>query len=75
MLAVLSSIRTAFGAIGIETFGRTSLHADTRLYARLSLRDTQGVTFVHHTCTVSIKNAQNIDKLKCVNMTVAQSGW
>ena len=34
------SMRTAFGAIGKETFDRTSLFADTRLCARLSLRDT-----------------------------------
>ena len=34
------SMRTAFGAIGKETFDRTSLFADTRLCARLSQRDT-----------------------------------
>ena len=51
-VAVLSAIRTAIGAFGKETFGRTSLLADTRLCARLSLRDTPGDLY-HYTFVIS----------------------
>ena len=45
-IAVHSSICTAFGAIDIETCHDTSLLADTRLYARLSLRDTRLLVYI-----------------------------